>query len=295
MNAAFILPLPGNEAMADGLAAALGASRGDLEVRAFSDGESYVRLKDDVADKHVVLVCTLAQPDGKFLRLCFAAAAARELGARSVGLAAPYLAYMRQDRRFLPGEAVTSRPFAGLISQSFDWMATVDPHLHRYKSLGEIYRIPALTLHAGMPIAAWVKANVPQPFLIGPDEESRQWVGEVARNCGVDYAIFRKIRLGDRDVRMEPPDLGQVGSRTPILLDDVISSGETVMAAARLIQAATSRAPICVAVHGLFAGGSDRKLEAAGIRLVTTNSIPHASNAIDVAPLMASGIASFLR
>jgi len=295
MNSAVILPLPGNEAMADGLAAALAVGRGVLEVRAFPDGESYVRLKDDVAGKHVVLVCTLAQPDNKFLRLCFAAAAARELGARSIGLAAPYLAYMRQDRRFLSGEAVTSRQFAGLISQSVDWMVTVDPHLHRYKSLGEIYRIPALALHAGMPIAAWVKANVSQPFLIGPDEESRQWVGEVARACGADFAIFRKTRLGDRDVRMEPPDLRQLGSRTPVLLDDVISSGETVLAAARLIQAATSQAPICVAVHGLFAGDSSRKLEAAGIRLVTTNSIPHASNGIDIAPLMASGIANFLR
>jgi len=295
MNSTLLLPLPGNEAMADSLAALLGAERGEVEIRAFPDGESYVRLRSDVGDRHVVLVCTLARPDDKFLRLSFAAAAARELGARSVGLVAPYLAYMRQDRQFKPGEAVTSRQFAALVSQSVDWLVTADPHLHRYKALDEIYRIPGLALHAGAPIGAWIKANVSRPFLIGPDEESRQWVAEVARACDADFAIFRKIRRGDQDVRIEPPDLGQLGTRTPVLLDDVISSGGTILAALGVIRAATALAPVCIAVHGLFANGSDRKLEEAGVRLVTTNSVPHASNAIDIAPLLAPAIAELLR
>ncbi|WP_164119514.1 ribose-phosphate pyrophosphokinase-like domain-containing protein, partial [Stenotrophomonas maltophilia] len=84
----------------------------------------------------------LAQPNEKILPLIFAAATARELGAARVGLVAPYLAYMRQDRRFNPGEAVTSRQMAHLVSGAFDWMVTVDPHLHRYSDLSEIYSIP---------------------------------------------------------------------------------------------------------------------------------------------------------
>jgi len=117
------------------------------------------------------LVCTLARPNEKILPLIFAAETARELGARRVGLVAPYLCYMRQDRRFQTGEAVTSRPFATLISRACDWLVTIDPHLHRYKALSEIYTIPARALHAGAAIAGWIKNNIENPFLIGPDEK----------------------------------------------------------------------------------------------------------------------------
>jgi len=113
-----ILPLPGNDAFARQLAAAGKWEQGTLETRRFPDGESYVRIAADVADKSVVLVQTLAQPDPGFLSLVFAADAARDLGAREVTLVAPYLAYMRQDRRFHPGEAITSRSFARLVSRA---------------------------------------------------------------------------------------------------------------------------------------------------------------------------------
>src|SRR3546814_16966881 len=105
-----------------------------------SDWSSDVCSSD--LDKAVALVSTLARPDDGFLRLVFVADAARALGARDVTLIAPYLAYMRQDRRFRPGEAVTSRTFAGLISSSFDRLVTVDPHLQRYQALDQLYAIP---------------------------------------------------------------------------------------------------------------------------------------------------------
>lgn len=111
-----ILPLPGNEAFGRHLAQDGHWELGTIETRRFPDGESYVRIHSDVAGKAVDLACTLARPDEGFLRLIFAADAVRTLGAREVTLVAPYLAYMRQDRRFQPGEAVTSRSFARLIS-----------------------------------------------------------------------------------------------------------------------------------------------------------------------------------
>src|SRR3546814_11225332 len=112
----------------------------------------------------------LFRSDG-FLRLIFVADAARALGAREVTLIAPYLAYMRQDRRFRPGEAVTSRPFAGLISSSFDRLVTVDPHLHRYPALEALSAIPTLTLHAPTVLAKWIAAEVRNRLLVGPDVE----------------------------------------------------------------------------------------------------------------------------
>ena len=112
MSGLIVIAMPGNEAVAQGLARTLPGEIGAIEMRAFPDGETYLRFVSDVAGRSVAIVCTLAQPNEKILPLIFAAVTARELGAAKIGLVAPYLGYMRQDRRFKPGEAVTSRQVA---------------------------------------------------------------------------------------------------------------------------------------------------------------------------------------
>jgi hypothetical protein len=166
-----ILSLPGNETFARHLAEAGGWELGAIETRRFPDGETYVRVLSDVADRPVDLVCTLARPDDGFLRLAFAADAARALGASEVTLVAPYLSYIRQDRRFQPGEAVTSSSFARLVSSNFDRLVTVDPHLHRYPALSALYTIPTETLHAAPLLADWIAAEVEGGRGIGPDHD----------------------------------------------------------------------------------------------------------------------------
>ena len=287
MTVPLFIALPGNEAMTEKLAALCGGEVGAIETRDFPDGETYLRFRSDVAGRSIVLVCTLAWPNKKILPLIFAAETTRELGARKVGLVTPYLCYMRQDRRFQTGEAVTSRQFATLLSRACDWLATIDPHLHRYKALSEIYTIPARALHAGTVIAEWIKNNIEDPFLIGPDEESEQWVSEVARDCGADYAVLHKQRLGDRDVRIAPDHLDRLGAAKPVLIDDIISSGETMLEAVRVVKPYARRAPVAIGVHGLFADGSDKAIEEEGTTLVTSNTVPHASNRIDIVGLLA--------
>lgn len=293
MTAPLFIALPGNAHMAEKLAMLCGSELGAIETRDFPDGETYLRFRSDVAGRSIVLVCTLARPNEKILPLIFAAETARELGARKVGLVAPYLCYMRQDRRFQTGEAVTSRPFATLISRACDWLVTIDPHLHRYKALSEIYAIPARALHAGAAIADWIRNNTEDPFLIGPDEESKQWVSEVACDCGANYAVLHKQRLGDRDVRIAPDHLDRIGGARPVLIDDIISSGETMLEAVRAVKPYTRRAPIAIGVHGLFADGSDKAIEKEGATLVTSDTVPHASNRIDIAGLLAPAIMDF--
>ena len=168
------LALPGNEDLARGIAQACGSEAGRIETRRFPDGESYVRLHGEPADRIVDVICTLAHPDPQFLLLAFAADAARELGAQEVNLIAPYLAYMRQDKRFHDGESVTSRSFARLVSSTFDKLLTVDPHLHRYPTLSAVYTIPTITLHAAPLLADWIANHVEEPLIVGPDEESEQ-------------------------------------------------------------------------------------------------------------------------
>ena len=85
--------------------------------------------------------------------------------------------------------------------------------------------------------------------LIGPDIESEQWVSEVASLAGVPYRVLRKERLGDRDVRITIPDLHEVRARTPVLIDDIVSSGRTMIEAARQLRSEGLTAPVCIAVH----------------------------------------------
>jgi ribose-phosphate pyrophosphokinase len=172
MSRPLVYALPGNEEMASRLCSPIGADLGDIETRCFPDGETYIRFLTEPAGRPVVLVCTLDHPDPKFLKLVFAAAAARDLGATCVGLVAPYLSYLRQDMRFKAGEAITSRTFASLLSPSFDWLVTVDPHLHRYASLNAVYPMPTLSVAGAPAMAEWIRSAVSDPFIIGATRES---------------------------------------------------------------------------------------------------------------------------
>ena len=174
MTAPLVVPLPGNEAIADVVATRLAAPLGRLDMRSFPDGETYLRFENEPAGMDVILVCSMDRPDPKFLPLVFAADTARDLGASRVVLVAPYLCYMRQDKRFHAGEAVTSVSFARLVSAAFDGLVTLDPHLHRYRDLAEIYSVPAAVVHSAAPIAGWIARNEPKPLLLGPDIESEQ-------------------------------------------------------------------------------------------------------------------------
>ncbi len=294
MTAPLLIAMPGNEAMTHKLARMLEAEVGQIELRKFPDGETYLRFMSDLSERTLVMVCTLDRPNERILPLLFAAATARELGATKVGLVAPYLAYMRQDRRFKPGEAVTSREVARLLSDSFDWLVTVDPHLHRYGSLVEIYRISTRVVHAAPLISQWIKAHVSNPLIIGPDAESEQWVSAVAQDAGAPYSVLQKVRRGDRDVEISIRDMQHLDGRTPVLVDDMISSGRTMLEAVRVIMQPGASKPVCVAVHGLFADDSDTLLAQAGARVVTSNSIPHNTNEIDVGDLVASAISEVL-
>lgn len=291
---AMFFPLPGNESLADQLSVLLPGAAGRLETRQFPDGETYLRFVDEPKDRDIVLVCTTDRPDGKTAPLLFAAEAARELGARRVGLVAPYLCYMRQDQRFKSGESVTSRSFARLLSRTFDWLVTVDPHLHRYRSLADIYTIPAKALHAGPAIAQWIRANVTQPFLIGPDSESRQWVEAVAQDCAAPWTVAEKIRSGDRTIHEQPFAASIPPGATPVLLDDIVSSGATMLEALRLLKGSDAYSAIAIAIHGLCTADTEAALREAGARLVTSNSVPNPWAQIDVAPMIAAGVAEFL-
>jgi ribose-phosphate pyrophosphokinase len=198
---------------------------------------------------------------------------------------------MRQDTRFHAGEAVTSRSFAKLVSNAFGWLVTVDPHLHRVASLGAIYDLRAVVVPSAPSIAAWVRTEVTQPHIVGPDEESEQWVSEVAARAGCPYSVLRKHRSGDRSVQLTVPNLDALRGRTPVLVDDIIASGQTMATTVRELVAMGFAAPICVGVHAVFAGDAFAALrKAGGARVVSCNTLAHPTNAIDVTTALAESV-----
>lgn len=289
--------MPGNADMAARLARALGddARVLDVDVHAFPDGENLVRVQPPASGAEVALVCSLHPSDVVTVPLLMAADTLRELGAGRVGLVAPYLAYMRQDRRFEPGQAISARIYAALLSAHFDWLVSVDPHLHRIHSLDEVYTLRSRVVHAAPALAAWIRGHVERPVIVGPDGESGQWARDVAARVDAPVAVMQKVRLGDTHVRASVPQIQDYLDHTPVLLDDIISSGRTLVAATEHLHALGAPAPVCVAVHGLMAGDAYEVIEKAGVeRVVCSNTLQGKFNVIDVSQAIATGVREML-
>ena len=260
-----------------------------VERHRFPDGEVRVRLPDPLPPR-VVIWRGLHQPNEKLVELLLVARTTRTLGAQHLTLVVPYLAYMRQDIAFNPGEAVSQRIIGALLADLFDAVITVDPHLHRVATLQEAIPVNDAIVLNGAPllsdhIAAQCAADV---LLIGPDEESLQWVARAANRHGWAHGVCRKTRHSDRQVDIELPAL-PVKGRAVVLMDDVASSGHTLARAAQLLRV-EGVASIDVAVtHALFADGAVALIRAAGVdRIWSTDCIPHESNAVSIVPEVAA-------
>jgi ribose-phosphate pyrophosphokinase len=283
-----LLPFPLQRELTEAMAPMLAARVGRLDWRHFPDGESLVTIDECLDGIDTALVASLRNPDEHALPLRFAAATAREFGARSVGLVAPYLAYMRQDKRFNPGEAVSAPLFARFLEESFDWLVTADPHLHRNPELSGLYSIPVRRVAAAPLVADWIRDNVANAILIGPDSESHQWVSDIANRAGFPYQVLTKTRRGDRDVEVSLPSIDAAFSRTPVIVDDIVSSGRTSIETLGHLRRLGFPPAVCVVIHAVFAQDAYEQLLAAGpARVASTDSIPHPSNAISLAGLLA--------
>ena len=274
------------------IAAASGMALAEIERHVFPDGELRLRLPPQLPQR-VVLLRSLHGPNVKLLELLLTARTARTLGARQLTLVAPYLAYMRQDIAFHPGEAISQTIVGEHLAQLFDAVLTIDPHLHRVATLAQA--VPArqtLALTAAPLLGDWVFRQCPDALLVGPDEESAQWIQAAARAHGLEHAVCRKNRHGDREVEVVLPQV-DVKDRAVVLLDDIASSGRTLAQAARALLAAGARSVDVAVTHALFAGDALQVIRSAGVgRVWSTDSVPHASNSVGIAGLLADALAS---
>lgn len=283
-----ILGFPDSESEARSLAQALGCAVAMISCHRFPDGESLITLPPALPDR-VLLLRSLHHPDDKLVQLMIAAKNARLLGASHLTLLAPYLCYMRQDKAFVPGQAVSQLIIGQWLAELFDAVLTVDPHLHRIANLQQAIPLAqAVSLSAAPRLGEFIRNRLPDnAILVGPDEESAQWVSEVARVCGLPFVVAKKERFGDTRVQVRLPE-GDYQNKVVVMIDDVISSGQTMIETSRQALASGAREVWAVCTHALMAGAAEARMQAAGItRIYSSNSITHASNAIDLTPLYA--------
>ena len=277
-------------ASAERIAAAAGMQAACIARHRFPDGELKLRLPSALPSR-VVFLRTLDRPNEKFVELLLAARTARTLGAAHLTLVAPYLAYMRQDMAFEPGEAVSQSIVGSFLASLFDALITVDPHLHRVHTLQEAVPLAQAVVLSGAPLLAdLIAQHLPGALLVGPDAESAQWIAQAAARHGFEHAVCRKVRNGDRAVEIELPAL-KFSARHVVLLDDVASSGHTLAEAARRLLAAGAASVDVAVTHALLADGALHTLQTAGIgRIWSTDCIPHPSNAVSMTPLLAAAL-----
>jgi len=289
-NSPLVLSFPDYQAQARRLAEALDCAYAEVEVHVFPDGERKVRVPERCAE-HVIFCRSLNDPDHKLIELLLAADAARGQGAQRLTLIAPYLAYMRQDIAFQPGEAVSQRIIGHELAQAFDDVVTVDAHLHRITELAQaVPATHAVNLSAAEAIGEFLMGTLPKAMLLGPDEESEQWVAAVAREAGCDYAVASKLRNGDNDVEITLPQKNFRG-RQIVLVDDMASTGRTLATAARLLRDAGATNVHCLVTHALFVNDAEAQLRAAGIgNIWSTDSVTHSSNRIALDTLLAEAV-----
>lgn len=280
MSGTVIQCLPEATADAVRLADKLGVPFHVIGVHRFPDGE--LRVTVGPVAQTTILYVPLDHPNDKLIALLLAAEALRRGGANRLVLVAPYLCYMRQDKAFHDGEAISQRAIGKLIAAAVDRVITVDAHLHRTHDIRTVFPgIEAEDLSAMPAIATALRGIDWSSVVVGPDEESEPWVGALADKLGLAFAVGRKTRAGDRSVEIAFGDPKLFKGRPALLVDDIVSSGGTLTVAAKALHAAHAATIDAVIVHALFPSEMIKDFHHAGIRSVrSTSSVPHPSNAI---------------
>jgi ribose-phosphate pyrophosphokinase len=203
---------------------------------------------------------------------------------------------MRQDAAFHEGEAISQRAVGRLIAATVDRVITVDAHLHRTTDIEAVFPgIEADNLSAMPAIAnALRKTGIdPATIVVGPDAESRPWVRDLAGQLGLAHTVAQKIRRGDRAVEIGFAEPASVAGRPVLLVDDIVSSGGTLIACAKALSSAGAGAIDAVITHALFPPEMAIEFAETGIRSIrSTSSVPHPTNAIPLDDIFVAALRS---
>jgi len=260
--------------------------------KTFPDGESYIRLDNEIENKEVVIVQTTGPPqDAHIMQLFLMVDAAKDLGAERVITVVPYLAYARQDKRFLPGEAISIETFIKLIETSgTDRFLTVNIH---EEGILKRFSVPAENLSAMTLLAEYFKKKrLTGAFSLAPDKGALKLVKEANKVLHGGCGWLRKER--DRltgEIRVEEKRF-DIEGKDVIIFDDIISTGGTTAAAVYILKKQGARRVYVACVHPLLVGEAQEKIMESGAEeIVGTDCVPSPVSAVSVAPLIAEALA----
>ncbi|MBS3111093.1 ribose-phosphate diphosphokinase [Candidatus Woesearchaeota archaeon] len=265
-----------------------------MRTRIFPDGELYAKFQATVKGKDIILVQSFyGSINDCLMEVIFAAHTARELGAKKITLLAPYFPYLRQDKRFHAGETVSVEAVARLMDGALDGIIIMDPHLHRKDSLSEIFSIKAKKLTANDAIAGFIRKRVHNPAIVGPDWESYKWAQKIGEQIGCEYHILHKKRWSSHQVRIYLKKGVDLRRKSVVIVDDIISSGQTMLETIRQLKASGITDITVICVHGIFAENALERIKKAGAKVYSCNTIPNPAEKIDVSAILAEALSGW--
>jgi ribose-phosphate pyrophosphokinase len=288
-----VVPGPASRNLGQKVAEKLDARIVSVNLKSFPDGEYCLRFEGDLAGEEVVVVQSTGPPqDTSIMQLLLMLDAAKDLGAEKVTAVVPYLAFARQDKRFLPGEVVSAETVVKLIEAcGTDRFITVN--IHSEKTLKQL-SIPAENLSAITSLAEHFKSRgLDGAFSLSPDKGAVELAEEADRVLGGGCGWLRKER--DRytgEIQVEEKSLNVKG-RDVVVFDDIISSGGTIARAVKMLKTQGARRVYAACVHPLLIGEAKQKIVQSGAEeIVGTDSIPSSVMRVSLAPLIAEALAS---
>jgi ribose-phosphate pyrophosphokinase len=292
-----VIPGPASQELGKSVATLLNAKAVNLVFKRFPDGESYIRLEDDLKGEAVAIVQTTSPPqDTNLFQLFLMAYTAKDLGAKRISAVIPYLAYSRQDKRFLSGEAFSIKIVAKLLRDSgADQLLTVNS-VHDQKILAK-FPLQAQSVSA-IPLLAeyFKKRGLQGAFALAPDEGAKDYVIVAAGILNGGYGWRQKER--DRytgAISFREEEFGVKG-RDVIIFDDVISTGGTTAEAVRMLKAQGAKRVFSACVHPLLVRDAEKRIMDNGAEeIVGTDCVPSRVSKVSVAPLIAKTLVSLLK
>jgi ribose-phosphate pyrophosphokinase len=278
---------PSSKQLGEKVAELLSVETVPVAFKTFPDGESYIRLEGEVRNEEVVIVQTTSPPqDSRLIQLALIADAAKTNGARKVTAVVPYLAYARQDKAFLRGEAVSAQTIARIL-EAVGVNRLVTVNVHEQKVLAK-FPFPAKTVSAVHILAEHFKQKgLGKAFALAPDEGAIHIAEEARTVLGGECGYLEKHR--DRytgQVTVEKK-IFDVKEKTVIIFDDIISTGGTIVAAADTLKELGAGKVYAACAHPLLVGDAEKQILEAGIEeIVGTDSIPSRVSKVSVAPLI---------